>query len=161
MNPRDEQAIIDQTQQNYISGDTYWAADLMVQLENDRQGKSLLWAIECVQAVVRTAIHDDLIENKKLLGYLADLSLQANADPNLQWLKERSLQIWYELRDIYHTAIAHLYDALAFLTEQNFSRYRGSVVAALYVIGDDKDVLRTRAEGMLAIYQLFHSGATK
>ncbi len=147
-----EQARIDDARNKYLTGDVYWAADLMFQLESQMQGKSLLWAIACVKSVIETA---GLDRTPDLLRYLNELTSQVNAEPHPEWLRERGTQIWNEPRDIYLTAISHLYGALMFLTEQNVSRYRGTILSALFVIGSDETTRRNGGATLFAIYESF------
>ncbi len=147
-----EQMRIDDARNKYLTGDAHWAGDLMFQLENQLKGKSLLWAIECVKSVIETA---GVEKTPDLLRYLNELASQVNAEPNPEWLREKSERIWYEERDIYHTAISHLYAALMSLAEQNVRRYRGSIVSALSVIGNDETTRRSGGATLLAIYESF------
>ena len=131
MNSMSEQARIDDARNKYLTGDVYWAADLMFQLENQMQGKSLLWAIECVKSVIETA---GLEKTPDLLRYLNELASQVNAKPNPEWLREKGTQIWNEPRDIYLTAISHLYGLYVF-SRTEVCRYRGTIISALMLSG--------------------------
>jgi hypothetical protein len=126
--------IIEHTRKQYLENEPYWAANLMVELEKKERGKTMDWAIDSMMALVRNTAPSD---QAQLLTWLSDLSsLCKDVIADSSSLREESQRIWHEKRDIFHTAIAHLYAALAYLWEQNISCYRTSVVTAMRVMGD-------------------------
>jgi CII-binding regulator of phage lambda lysogenization HflD len=143
--------ILEEAKKKYLEGQPYWAADLMVELENKQEGKSLEWAVECMTALVENTSSPN---QAQLLTWLSDLLLQSKEDSVEQSaLRELSDRIWHDQRDLFHTAIAHLYAALAHLFEKNISRYRTSLVWAMDVMGGHDYYRRTSVAMPLALFE--------
>jgi hypothetical protein len=62
---------MEDVRKRYLRGELYWAADLMVELEERQRGKTPDWAIECIRALIeKTAPPNEL----HLLTWLSDLA---------------------------------------------------------------------------------------
>lgn len=140
-----------QIQEAFEAGDLYWPADLMVELEKKHPGLTLDWAIECMKALLENASPAD---KEKLLRWLSALS-SATVNPIVAELHDKSLAIWHEKRDQFHTAISHLYAALFYLAEGDDRQYRTTVLMALGVMGDHPFYRQTSVAIPLALFEQF------
>jgi hypothetical protein len=125
---------MDEARRKYQAGELYWAADLMVELEKKQQGKTLAWAIECVKTLVENASPPNKAQFLTWLNDLLSISKADTADGTE--LMNASQRIWHEQRDVFHTTIAHLYAALAYLSQDNIREYRRSLVTTTDVMGN-------------------------
>jgi len=125
--------LIHDARMKHAEHQLYWAADLMVELEEESPGQALHWAIECMEALVynsRPTEQETLIQ---LLTYLSRASKRHADSPSLL---NKAQEIWHKERDLLHTAVAHLYAALGYWSQKDIPWYRRSVVCALDVMGD-------------------------
>ena len=135
----------------YHAHDLYWSADLVVALEEVRTGLALEWATECARSLVAHAAPPE--SKEMLLSRLVELSQSKTADGAS--LLEKSNQVWHEERDFIHTAIAHLYAALAYLLQSNSPWYRLSVIRAVNLMGDHEYYRQTSLAIPLALFEQF------
>jgi hypothetical protein len=147
--------LVKQIQEAFQAGELYWPADVMVELEKVHPGRTLEWAIECMRALLEKAPPADR-ENQ--LRWLSELS-SATANPALAELHDKSLVIWHEKRDQFHTAISHLYAALFYFAQGNDRSYRTSVIDALCVMGDHDFYRQTSVAIPLALFENFMAKA--
>ncbi len=143
--------LVKQVQKAYQAGDLYWPADLMVELEMRRPGRTLDWAIECMKALLENA---PPVDKEKQLRWLSELS-SARANPIVAELRDKSLAIWHEKRDQFHTAISHLYAALVYLAGGDDRQYRTTVLMALRVMGDHPFYHQTLVAIPLTLFEQF------
>jgi len=143
--------LVKQVQEAFQAGDLYWPADLMVELEKKRPGRTLDWAIECMKALLENA---PPVDKEKQVRWLSELS-SARVNPIVAELRDKSLAIWHEQRDQFHTAISHLYAALVYFAERNDRSYRTTVIDALCVMGDHPFYRQTSAAIPLALFEQF------
>jgi hypothetical protein len=143
--------LVKQVQEAYQAGELYWPADLMVELEKRRPGRTLEWAIECMKALLE---NDPPVDKEKQLRWLSELS-SARPNPVVAELRDKSLEIWHEKRDQFHTAISHLYAALVYLAWGEDRQYRTTVLMALRVMGDHPFYRQTSVAIPLALFEQF------
>lgn len=144
--------LTEQARKKYQDHELYWSANLMVELENKRQGTTLVWAIECMKALVENVASP---AQEQLMSWLAELSALSKSGADGSTLIERGQQIWHAQRDLLHTATAHLYAALAYLSQQDISWYRRSLVSAMDVMGEHEFYRQTAAAIPLALFEKF------
>jgi hypothetical protein len=149
--------LTEQALELYHDHDPHWSADLVVALERVRPGLALEWATECAKALVDNVTLSG--EKKKQLNWLDEL---AHSKTATDWssLMDKSNQIWHEERDLIHTAIAHLYAALAHLLQNNSPRYRMFVMWAVNVMGDHDFYRQTSLAIPLALFERFVTAST-
>jgi hypothetical protein len=143
--------LVKQVQEAYQAGELYWPADLMVELEKTRPGRTLEWATECMKRLLENA---PPVDKEKQLRWLSELS-SARASPVVAQLRAKSLEIWHERRDQCHTAISHLYAALVYLVGGDDRQYRTTVIDALCVMGDHPFYRQTSVAIPLALFEQF------
>ncbi|GIW82859.1 MAG: hypothetical protein KatS3mg105_4666 [Gemmatales bacterium] len=145
--------LTDKAREQYNSGDVYWPAKLVLELEDKAPGKALHWAIECAKALVENTSPD---KKEHFFEWLSELSLAQN-NPDSNALMEKAQQIWHEERTRLNTAISHLYAALSYFAQENGNKYRQSLSGSLYVMGEHDFYRQTSLEIPLALFEKFSS----
>ena len=148
--------LIQQVMEQYHAQHPYWPADLMVVLENVRLGLTLEWVAECIKSLVVQAAPPESKES--LLNWLARVTRTRDMADGSD-LMDEARRVWHEKRDIFHTAISHLYAARAYLQQSNNSSYRSSVIRAANIIGDHDYYRQTALAIPLALFEQFTTGS--
>jgi hypothetical protein len=144
--------LTQQALKQYDAHDLHWSADLVAAMEGIRPGMALEWATECARSLVAHAAPPE--SKEKLLNWLDEL-LKSKSIADGSNLLEKSNVIWHEERDFIHTAIAHLYAALAHLLQNNNARYRTFIIWAVNVMGDHEYYRQTSLAVPLALFEQF------
>jgi hypothetical protein len=149
--------LTQQVLEQYHAHDLYWSADLVVALEKVRPGLALDWATECARSLVA---HAAPAESREKLSNWVDELPQLRSTADAPSLLEKSNLVWHEERDFIHTAIAHLYVALAHLLQDNTPWYRLSVIRAANLMGDHEYYRQTSLVIPLALFEKFLASST-
>lgn len=129
--------------------DYYWAGNLVAALESKEKGRAYAWAFQSLRHLLEHAadpVREQLLHQ---MSGVADLRIELR-DRDL--LKEAD-QIWHEDRDPLHTAIAHLFAALAHYKAENQAKYRASLNRACYVMGNHQFFREGGIEFSLTLFQ--------
>lgn len=143
--------MIQDARLKFDSGDPYWAADLMVKLEEHRRGRSLEWLLHCIRELLSHIPDEDRPECELLCNEFALLIKQAPA-PTEVFAKGQS--IWCAKRDILHTALGHLFAALAYYLSNDDRGYRTTIVRVARIIGGHQLYRNEHVETPLRLFEL-------
>lgn len=143
--------LIDEVLAEYRADRPHWSASLVADLEIRSPGRAFDWGVACMKSLLESI---STVGRDKLLGWLAELADAGKASVGSDILGQGQ-RIWHAQRDIPHTALSHLYAALAYRSEGNSVAYRTSLIRAVRVMGDHEFYRRTEVATPLALYAEF------
>lgn len=146
--------LTDNAREQYESGDIYWPAKLVLELEDKAPGRALNWAIECAKTLIENVSPE---RKEQLLEWLSNLSASQD-NPHSDELMDKAEQIWHEERTLFHTAISYLYAALSYFAEENGNKYRESLFRSLSLMGDHDFYRNNSLEVPLTLFEKFVVG---
>jgi hypothetical protein len=129
--------------------DCYWAGNLIATLEGKEKGRAYSWAFQSLWYLLDNAgdpVSEQLLHH---LSGVADLQI----DFRDRDLLEEADRIWHEERDPLHTAIAHLFAALAHYKAGNQGRYRASLNRVCSVMGNHEFYRERGIDFPLTLFQ--------
>ena len=147
-----DRAPVEQALASFREGGRWWARPLVAALESQRPGQSLSWAVACLRSLLGDISSDRLAALDPDLVRLTRLAEGGAADP-AELLRE-SEAVWYRPpgRDLWQTAVARLYAALAYRLRGEGDAFQREVASALAVAADDE---RFTPDHLNRVTQLF------
>ncbi len=143
---------VEQSLSLFRSGDCWWARPLVAALESRQPGRALRWTVTCVRSLLGEFDADRLTALDPDLSRLLQLNEQGTADP-AELLRE-SEAIWYRPRgrDLWQTAVARLFAALAYRLRQQDDGSQREVASALAVVADHEQFTANHLDRAIRLY---------
>ena len=124
--------LIQSARTKHVDKDPYWAADLMFELETRKEGLSINWLVEALRRCITSCAEPD---QTQLCNWLNEIqSLRNGTNPEL--ILDKGQEIWQCKRDEFHTAVGHLFGAIAHKVAGDDRAYRTSIIRVARVLGD-------------------------
>ncbi|MEM9111523.1 MAG: hypothetical protein AAGC72_16035 [Planctomycetota bacterium] len=123
--------VVKKARDDYESGGAFWAAELILALEDRSPHYAMAWAIASAKAIMTACSLPDLEQCNDWLDSLSESQSQ-----NPDELNAMAYTIWYARQDDFGKAIVNLYRANAKWIDGNKQWYRTYLVTAMTFFGE-------------------------